>query len=99
MAGRLGVYRDPWFGDVSICEAGEGVRFASAKSPMMTGDVMRVGDRLLWQWHRPDIEPCLHFGPEGSQPMTLTISTSEERSHMTEFVSSLIYSCCPYIKN
>ncbi|HEY9541070.1 MAG TPA: serine hydrolase [Luteimonas sp.] len=74
MAGRLGVYRDPWFGDVSICEAGEGVRFASAKSPLMTGDVMRVGDRLLVQWHRPDIEPWLHFGPEGSQPMTLEMS-------------------------
>src|SRR3546814_6626704 len=74
MAGRLGVYRDPWFGDVSICEAGEGVRFASAKSPLMTGDVMRVGDRLLVQWHRPDIEPWLHFGPEGSQPTTLQMS-------------------------
>src|SRR5690606_41256117 len=26
MAGRPGVYRDPWFGDVSICPAGDGVR-------------------------------------------------------------------------
>lgn len=74
MAGRLGVYRDPWFGEVSICEAGGGVRFASAKSPLMTGDVMRVGDRLLVQWLRPDIEPWLHFGPAGSQPMTLEMS-------------------------
>src|SRR3546814_10502838 len=30
MAGRLGVYRDPWFGDVSICEAGEGVQIGRA---------------------------------------------------------------------
>src|SRR3546814_13720446 len=74
MAGRLGVYRDPWFGDVSICEAGEVVRFASAKSPLMTGDVMRVGDRLLVQWHRPYIEPWLHFAPAGSQPLTLVLS-------------------------
>ena len=74
MAGLLGIYRDPWFGDVSICEAGDGVRFASAKSPLMTGDVMRVGDRLLVQWLRPDIEPWLHFGAEGSRPMTLGMS-------------------------
>src|SRR3546814_2739253 len=40
----------------------------------MTGDVMRVGDRLLVQWHRPDIEPWLHFGPEGSQLTTLQTS-------------------------
>src|SRR3546814_11271915 len=35
---------------------------------------MRVGDRRLVQWHRPDIEPWLHFGPEGSQPTTLQMS-------------------------
>lgn len=76
MAGRLGVYRDPWFGNVSICPAGEGVRFASAKSPRMVGDVMRVGDRLLvqWQGRGTDTEPWLHFGPADSRPMTLAMS-------------------------
>src|SRR5690606_18534166 len=74
MAGWLGVYRDPWFGEVAMCDAGEGVRFASMKSPLMTGDVMRVGDRLLVQWLRPDIEPWLHFGPADARPMTLKMS-------------------------
>ena len=76
MAGRLGVYRDPWFGEVSICPAGAGVRFAAAKSPRMAGDVMRVGDRLLVQWsgRGADTEPWLHFASAGSTPMTLAMS-------------------------
>ncbi len=76
MAGRLGVYRDPWFGDVSICPAGDGVRFAAAKSPRMVGDVMQVGERLLVQWQGSgaDTEPWLHFGPADSLQGTLKMS-------------------------
>lgn len=64
MGARLGVYRDPWFGDVSICPAGDGVRFASRKSPLMVGEVMRAGDRFLVQWdgRGADTEPWLDFG-------------------------------------
>jgi len=76
MAGQLGVYRDPWFGDVSICPAGDGVRFASVKSPRMVGDVMRAGDRLLVQWQGSgaDTEPWLAFGSDTVAPMTLEMS-------------------------
>ncbi|MDN5780699.1 MAG: beta-lactamase family protein [Luteimonas sp.] len=76
MAGKLGVYRDPWFGDVSICETGGVVRFASAKSPRMLGDVMQAGDRLLVQWQGSgaDTEPWLEFGPATTRPMTLKMS-------------------------
>jgi CubicO group peptidase (beta-lactamase class C family) len=76
MHGRLGVYRDPWFGDVSICPAGDGVQFASAKSPLMVGDVMQAGDRLLVQWRGrgADTEPWLAFGSKTSTPATLKMS-------------------------
>src|SRR5690606_2489325 len=76
MAGMLGVYRDPWFGDVSICPAGDSVRFASAKSPRLVGDVMRAGDRLLVQWRGSggDTEPWLDFGPGDAQPVTLAMA-------------------------
>jgi CubicO group peptidase (beta-lactamase class C family) len=47
---RLGLYRDPWFGEISICPQGDRVRLISAKSPRLTGDVMRVGERLLVEW-------------------------------------------------
>ncbi|GAA3930741.1 serine hydrolase [Luteimonas lutimaris] len=75
MAGQLGVYRDPWFGDVLICPAGDGVRFTSAKSPRLVGDVMRAGDRLLVQWRSGgDTEPWLDFGPADAQPVTLAMA-------------------------
>ena len=34
---RLGVYRDPWFGEVSICRQGDTVGFRAHKSPMLSG--------------------------------------------------------------
>ena len=41
-----GVYRDPWFGEVSICAAtATQVRFVARKSPMLDGVVMRAGKR------------------------------------------------------
>ena len=63
LAGKAGVYRDPWFGEVSLCAQDNGVAFAAAKSPKMSGKVMRSGKRLLVQWHGPDaeIEPWLEF--------------------------------------
>lgn len=77
MRGELGIYRDPWFGEVSICPYGDGVRFASAKSPLLTGEVMRVGTRRLVQWRGvgTDAEPWLHFdAPRGTSPATLKLS-------------------------
>jgi len=57
----LGVWNDPWFGEVSICPAKGGVRFVAARSPVMTGMLKRVGTRYLVQWtgHRMDAEPWL----------------------------------------
>lgn len=70
----LGVYRDPWFGEVSICALGGDVGFASAKSPQMTGRVMRVGDRLLVDWNEAsiDAEPWLEFS--SGQPAALQLT-------------------------
>lgn len=59
----LGTYRDPWFGEISICERRGHVRFAAVKSPLMTGDVMSVGNRFLVDWDEEsvDVEPWLTF--------------------------------------
>jgi hypothetical protein len=62
---RLGIWRDPWFGQVRICAQGDGVRFASLKSPLLSGQIMRVGDRYLVHWERDDAEAWLNF-PEPS---------------------------------
>lgn len=65
----LGIYRDPWFGEVTICPADGTVRFVSAKSPMLAGVVMVSGGRLLVDWDdvSVDAEAWLDFssGDEG----------------------------------
>ncbi|TKR32988.1 serine hydrolase [Luteimonas gilva] len=77
--GRLGVYRDPWFGEVAICANPAGaVTFASAKSPTMTGAVMRVGERLLVDWDsdRMDTEAWLDFDTK-AKPIRLTMAKTD----------------------
>lgn len=58
---QLGVWKDPWFGTVRICARDNTVRFASAKSPTLTGQVMRVGKRYLIQWDHDAAEAWLEF--------------------------------------
>ncbi len=43
----LGRWRDPWFGEVSVCPVDGKVRFASVKSPRLKGQVMASGKGLL----------------------------------------------------
>lgn len=52
----LGVWRDPWFGEVSICEHNGAVRFKATKSPLMRGRVMRVGKRWLVDWDEDSVD-------------------------------------------
>jgi len=72
MEGWLGRYRDPWFGDATVCAAGEGVRFESAKSPRLSGPVLGAADRLLVDFDTlgADADAWLDFspGPAGGPP-------------------------------
>ena len=61
LKGELGVWRDPWFGEMRICARGDEVQFASQKSPNLTGEVMRVGDKYLVHWFHGDAEAWLDF--------------------------------------
>lgn len=63
----LGRWRDPWFGQVQLCPAGDGVEFVAAKSPMLRGRVMQSGGRWLVDWDEDsvDAEPWLTFSREG----------------------------------
>ena len=70
---RLGVWRDPWFGEVRLCAHGDGVFFASRKSPRLAGQVMRVGDRYL-----------VHFGSGNSEAWLLFPETAGDALHMTK---------------
>jgi CubicO group peptidase (beta-lactamase class C family) len=62
---QLGLWRDPWLGEAHLCAQGDTVRFAAAKSPLLSGQVMRVGDRYLVHWDDDNVEAWLRF-PEKS---------------------------------
>lgn len=59
----LGIWRDPWFGEVRICARGKGVEWRSLKSPRMYGWVSRLDGRhvLHWEDRGVDIDPWLDF--------------------------------------
>ncbi len=77
LASALGRYRDPWFGDVSVCRDGDAVRWRSDRSPMLDGIVQRVGSRMLVDWDDDsvDAEAWLDFrGRTASEGADLTMA-------------------------
>ncbi|WP_255911268.1 serine hydrolase [Tahibacter harae] len=60
-----GIYRDAWFGDVEICPQRSTVYFRAAKSPRLSGPLLRQDGRLLVDWDDDsvDAEPWLDFAP------------------------------------
>jgi D-alanyl-D-alanine dipeptidase/CubicO group peptidase (beta-lactamase class C family) len=72
LADRLGNWRDPWFGAVTLCERDGAVRFSAVKSPELRGRVVRVGQRYLIDWDSDDLEAWLDFtGNDGAAVMSL----------------------------
>jgi hypothetical protein len=76
LATWTGIYRDPWFGDISLCPRDGKVRFAATKSPKLAGTVMRLGKRHLVHWDDDaDLDAWLDFHPaRDSQPITLRMA-------------------------
>lgn len=56
IASVLGVYRDPWFGEIRLCPEEGVVRWRSKKSPRLYGRIERAGERLLVAWEHPAAE-------------------------------------------
>jgi hypothetical protein len=73
---HTGVWRDPWFGEVSVCVRGNVVRFEAAKSPLLSGTVMRVGERQLVDWDDDsvDAEAWLDFSADTGGAAGLTMA-------------------------
>ena len=76
LAGSLGLYRDPWFGDVTICAHEGGVRFVSRKSPQLDGIVMQSRSRWLVDWRDEtlDTEAWLDFAGATTDARTLRMA-------------------------
>jgi CubicO group peptidase (beta-lactamase class C family) len=86
----LGRYRDPWFGEISICEQDGQVKFNAAKSPRLTGDVMLVGERLLVDWDGiEDEEPWLTF--KAGKPVTLTMAKLDPEGDFSSDYEDLFF--------
>ena len=68
LADGLGIWSDPWFGEVAICPQDGQVRFVAAKSPRLAGTVMRLDQRLLVDWDADSVDamPWLHFPGPGA---------------------------------
>ena len=85
LAGR---YRDPWFGDVEICPDGDGVRFTAMKSPKLTGELFRAGQRMMVQWEAVDVDTdaWLDFQARAGAPVALTMAkTDPEADFSSDF--------------
>jgi CubicO group peptidase (beta-lactamase class C family) len=76
--GLLGHWRDPWFGAITICPQGEKVHFAAMKSPLLSGNLMRVGERYLVDWDedRMDTEAWLQVAA-GNPPASAVLSMAK----------------------
>jgi CubicO group peptidase (beta-lactamase class C family) len=77
LARRLGIYRDPWFGDVAVCEHDGTVAFTAAKSPQLSGEVMQAGEKLLVDWRDDsiDAEAWLDFSsPQPGASLAMRLS-------------------------
>jgi len=72
-AAAHGRYRDPWLGEALLCPAQGALRFSVAKSPMLRGHVMQLGERWLVQWDTlgTDAEPWLQLQPGATPALTL----------------------------
>ncbi|TCO36552.1 serine hydrolase domain-containing protein [Dokdonella fugitiva] len=68
---RLGIWRDPWFGEAALCEEAGRVRFRAAKSPLLSGIVMRSLGRTLVAWDdvRVDAEAWIDLPADADEGM------------------------------
>ncbi len=73
-AALLGVWRDPWFGEVRVCRRGDGIGFASARSPRLAGRLMRVDGRWLVDWDDDGVDAEAWLHPPHGSDATLRMS-------------------------
>jgi CubicO group peptidase (beta-lactamase class C family) len=83
----LGVYRDPWFGEVSVCPRDNGVQFVAAKSPRMAGRLIQTADRVLVDWHDEsvDVDAWLDFSTDQGTPVMLMTKVDPEADFSFDF--------------
>ena len=77
LASWTGRYRDPWFGEITLCPRHGRIHFAAMKSPKLSGTVMQLGKRYLIHWDNRDVDMDAwlhHEAAAGGQPATLRMA-------------------------
>jgi hypothetical protein len=94
---RLGVYRDPWFGEASLCVDRGAVRLRAVRSPRLAGIVQRVGDRWLVDWDDPgvDAEAWLRFGDGDAALRMAKVDPQADFSYDYEDLAFRRIGACP----
>jgi hypothetical protein len=94
MKRHTGLWRDPWFGMVSICNEGGRVVFSAEKSPMLTGTIMEVGGRKLVDWDDPTVtdEAWLDFADDvGAATPSLALSKVDPNADFSSDYEDLAF--------
>ena len=91
----LGVWQDPWFGKVSICTQGNAVRFASQMSPLLSGQVMRLGNGYFVHWDHGDPDAWLRIPAQtgGTLHMALVDPNEDASSDFGDLAFTRKHSC------
>ncbi|WP_082190288.1 serine hydrolase [Frateuria defendens] len=74
LGARLGRYRDPWLGAVTLCAQNGAVRFQAQKSPRLAGAVMQLGGRYLVRWDDRSVDPDAWLDFHDGVPARLTMA-------------------------
>lgn len=74
LSAYAGVYRDPWYGTVTVSERAGGLHVTFDKTPAFDGPLEPFdGDRFRTRWKRPGIEDAfLEFKIEGGRVVSAT---------------------------
>jgi CubicO group peptidase (beta-lactamase class C family) len=93
----LGRWRDPWLGEVSLCPDAGKVRFASEKSPRLTGVVMRIKGRDFITWDHGNTDAWLQ--PPTARRSSLRLAKIDPSADFSDDFEDLdfhrIGSCAP----
>ena len=83
----MGVWRDPWFGDVRLCAKGDGVEWRSLKSPKMHAPVSKHDGRyvLFWEDRSVDVDPWLDFSREGDAQVLRMSKTDPDGDFSSDY--------------
>ncbi len=74
LSAYAGVYRDPWYGTVTVSEAAGGLHVRFDKTPAFDGPLEPFeGETFRTRWNRPGIEDAfITFAVEGGQAVSAT---------------------------